>query len=296
MVTRGIIRGVPSGEVTIVDGVKTVDNKYKVEIPSFRTANNVTTTSTNAFLTEALLCYQPGNLNSYRVDDVVFLSIGEPENLPIIIGKMYIGDEEATNYSKDNTLEVVQKAILPEDTTIGELTYKDILCSLKEANNGDNVYATQGEVNELSEDIGNINERLDELGFDSATADNTWIDDYGGGYNLPPKWVLLPGACYTISGGITKEGNFAHLQLSFVVESGGSVTSGSTKVGYKVVVPLKFRPKTTQIIDITTTGGQEQFRISTSGVVDNQLYRPDVSGVVISSGTRLAVDLYYRLN
>lgn len=296
MVTRGIIRGVPSGEVTIIDGVKTVDNKFKVEIPSLRTANNVTTTSINAFLTEALLCYQPGNLNSYRVDDVVFLSIGEPESLPIIIGKMYIGDEEATNYSKDNTLEVVQKAILPEDTTIGELTYKDILCSLKEADNGDNVYATQSEVTELSEDIGDINERLDELGFDSATANIDWVFDYGSGYNLPLAWRRDPELCCYISGGITKEGNFANLKLYFEIYHLGSVTSGSTKYGYKVQVPTRFKPKTTQVIDITTTGSTEQFIINTDGVVDAQIYTPNVTGEAIYAGVRLNVDLYYRLN
>lgn len=135
MITRGIIIKVPSGEVTTINGTTKVDNLYRVEIPTLRTANNTTVTSTSAFVSDALLCYQPGSINSYRVGDVVFLIIDTPEALPIIMGKMFIGEEEATTFNKCNTLEVTQTATLPENTIIGDISFKDLKCAIKDMTN-----------------------------------------------------------------------------------------------------------------------------------------------------------------
>ena len=127
MILRGIIRGVPTGNVSIVDGKEIVDNKYKVEIPSLKTSQNSITTKTSAFFMDALLSYQPGNLNSYSIGDVVFLSVTDQEELPIIIGKMYVGDnEKATDNINANTINVVGQTTLSKNTTIGELTYNDL--------------------------------------------------------------------------------------------------------------------------------------------------------------------------
>lgn len=287
MVTRGIIRKVPSGEVTVIDDKRNVDNLYQVEIPTLRTANNITTTSTSAFLSDALLCYQPGNINSYRVGDVVFLSIGEPEDLPIIIGKMFVGEEEATNYSKNNSLEVTQKAILPEDTKIGDISFKDLKCTIKTASNGDGVYATQDEID-------TINERLDELGFDSASADSSWISGYSGAFPLPPLWISNPERCYIISGGIEKEGNFARLHLYFEVLPDGEVTSGDNDYSYTLMMPSRFIPSSPRVIKIMGEDYQPITEmVPDDGLLDEQQY-DSVNN--ITAGVRLNVDFYYRLN
>lgn len=332
MITRGIIRAVPSGEETYIDGKLQVDNLFQVEIPTLRTANNTTTTSTSIFLSDALLCYQPGNLNSYRVGDVVFLTIDEPESLPIIIGKMYVGDEDATNYSKNNTLEVTQKAILPEDTKIGDISFRELKCTIKTASNGDGVYATQdevdaitedigginedlGEINEdigtinedigtinedigtINEDLGTINERLDELGFDSASASRTWVSGFNESYPLPILWETKPQICYSISGGIEKEGNFARIHLNFEVLEGGEVTTGSISCGYKVTIPSKFRPSSTQNITTMSPGRQViTYTIGTDGTLDYQLYNPNLYESKIIAGVRINIDCVYRLN
>lgn len=287
MVTRGIIKSVPSGEVTVIDGKREVDNLYKVEIPALRTANNTTTTSTSAFLSNALLCYQPGNLNSYRVGDVVFLSIGEPEALPIIIGKMFVGDEEATNYSKNNSLEVVQKAVLPEDTKIGDISFKDLKCTIATTKNTDSQYATQDEID-------TINERLDELGFDSASADSSWISEYSEDYPLPPLWISNPERCYIISGGIEKEGNFVRLHLYFEVLPDGEVTSGDNDYSYTLTMPSRFIPSSPRTIKIMGENYQPITEVvPDDGLLDDQQYNSVNS---ITAGVRLNVDFYYRLN
>ena len=140
MILRGIIRGVPTGNVSIVDGKEIIDNRYKVEIPSLKTSQNSITTKSSAFFMDALLSYQPGNLNTYSIGEVVFLSITDQESLPIIIGKMYIGDnEKATDNINANTLSVVGQATLSKNTTIGELTYSDLDGALRRLSNVENV-------------------------------------------------------------------------------------------------------------------------------------------------------------
>jgi len=126
MITKGIIRKIPSGLKKNVDGEVKIDNKYLVEIPIFNSAG-VEKNSLTSSLMEASLCYTPGNLNGYRENDVVFVGF-EDNNLarPIILGKLYLGEEECTNYAKANALEVNGVAKLPLDTQIGEITGENL--------------------------------------------------------------------------------------------------------------------------------------------------------------------------
>ena len=284
MITRGIIRKVPSGNVTEVDGRRVVDNIYQVEIPSLRTANNTTNISNGAFLSDALLCYQPGNLNSYRVGDVVFLTIDAPETLPIIIGKMYVGDEEATNFSKNNTLEVTDRANLPEDTTIGDVSFKDIKCAIVStgANGDDN--------SGIEEEISEINERLDALGFDSASADSSWVYAPSSSV-LPLKWAVKPTLSYDISGGIQKEGNFATINLSFTVLTYGEVTSSDYECGYVIKIPERFRPEENRYI---YTSENEFYRFPSNGELYSEMYN-SMLGTKITAGNKIHINLTYRI-
>ena len=284
MITRGIIRKVPSGNITEADGRRTVDNIYQVEIPSLRTANNTTNISNGAFLSDALLCYQPGNLNSYRVNDVVFLTIDAPETLPIIIGKMYVGDEEATNFSKNNTLEVTDRANLPEDTTIGDISFKELKCAI--VSTGASGVDTSG----IEEEISEINERLDTLGFDSASADKSWVVAPSSS-ELPNLWVAQPTLCYSISGGIQKEGNFATINLSFSVKTRGAVTSGNSACGYALKIPERFRPVENRYIYISDT---EFYRFPSDGNIYSEMYNP-MLGLKIEEGVKVHINLTYRI-
>lgn len=161
MITRGIIKKVPTGISQEINGNQIVDNKYLVEIPTFKTSNNTTQTNSSQFISEAILCYTPGNLNSYGVGDVVFLYVGDPEVLPVIMGKLYLGEEEPRNYSKASTLYVSDKATLPNNTTIGSVTYDKLEKIYKDLSNVENILVNNGVVdlaNTISEIEGDISD------------------------------------------------------------------------------------------------------------------------------------------
>lgn len=73
---------------------------------------------------EAVICYQPGNINAYQKGDIVIVAFLNNEiNTPIILGKLYQGKEnKATNSGYDKDLVVTESARLPMDTKIGDYT------------------------------------------------------------------------------------------------------------------------------------------------------------------------------
>lgn len=81
---------------------------------------------------EANVGYTPGNLNGYKVGDCVVVGfIDNTMNSPIILGKLYTGDEtSATNFSNANSLRVSESADLPGNTVIGGVPFIDMLTKL----------------------------------------------------------------------------------------------------------------------------------------------------------------------
>ena len=100
------------------------DNTLQVRIPLFESA----TGTRNNQIVKCTVCYNPGNLNGYVIGDVVFVAFEDNEiDKPVVIGKLYLGDEkEATNHSYSNSLTVEGNASLPASTTIGNLDFVKI--------------------------------------------------------------------------------------------------------------------------------------------------------------------------
>lgn len=109
-------------------------NTIKVRLPTYESAGIDAKVIINA-----LIAYNPGNLYSYNIGDVVVVSFEHNQvDQPIVLGKLYIGPEEkASNYSFANSLQVTEKAILPTTTTIGNLSYNDLVLAVNSAANSE---------------------------------------------------------------------------------------------------------------------------------------------------------------
>lgn len=114
----------------IVEKIKEVPNKFLVRIPIYETVED----TLEEALYEATLSYTPGNLNSYREGDCVYLSFedNDPSKI-IIIGKLYLGDEEeATTAQNAATLDVAGTTQLSKDTYIGGVRIDKLFASKAE--------------------------------------------------------------------------------------------------------------------------------------------------------------------
>lgn len=139
MITTGIIKNI----------LKDINNTtiYKVDIPIFRTPGF----TKDPFLFEATASVNPGTYNPYVIDDLVYIGfVDNKYSQPVILGKIYKdlpkeGDESAT-YQFLNTIKVTEKAELPINTTIGDITYQDLIENLKtiEINSDNLVILSQG--------------------------------------------------------------------------------------------------------------------------------------------------------
>ena len=104
-------------------------NLFEVRLPIFEKAGtNSSSPELSGSYFEANLGYNPGNLNAYKVGDCVVVGFLDSKFAkPIILGKLYTGDEtSASNYSFDNSLVVTNYAKLPTHTIIGDLKYSDL--------------------------------------------------------------------------------------------------------------------------------------------------------------------------
>ena len=105
-----------------------IGKKFLVRVPLFESAGNP-----QEVTLLATLCYQPGNLESYKVGDVVFVAFenGEFSNA-VIIGKLYLGLETETNsYSYNAALKAVVSAELPRKTSIGDFNADQVYTALR---------------------------------------------------------------------------------------------------------------------------------------------------------------------
>lgn len=129
------------------------NNKFNVRIPFFETASMRSfDEKSSSVIYESTLCYQPGNLNSYNVGDCVFVGFEDNQlEKPIILGKLYLGEEKkATNYQFASSLKVEEKTILPNDTKIGDIHLSVILEALRNKDNiNDNLEILKEEIKEL---------------------------------------------------------------------------------------------------------------------------------------------------
>ena len=101
------------------------DNMFGVRIPLFETAGQ-----THEFIMEATLAITPGNTEAYKPGDVVFVGFENNSlNYPVILGKLYVKNEDLTNINNGvacGQLKVNGSAKLPNNTTIGNVDFLTI--------------------------------------------------------------------------------------------------------------------------------------------------------------------------
>ena len=136
--------------------IKNINNNiFTIRIPIFETAG-----SNTEYTTEARLCYEPGNLQSYNINDVVFVAFENDEiNDPVIIGKLFTGKEEvSTTFSKNSALTVTGQTVLSENTKIGKLTYDDLYNLVQKVNLINDILSnTIKDLDTISKDIEQFN-------------------------------------------------------------------------------------------------------------------------------------------
>lgn len=94
-----------------------------VRVPVFET-----TGSSEKIILDCNICYVPGNLNNYRIDDKVYVTFANNNfNEVIVLGKIFTGNEtDAVNFSFNNSLKVSGNTELSKNTKIGDINYQQI--------------------------------------------------------------------------------------------------------------------------------------------------------------------------
>lgn len=105
-------------------------NKYLVRIPLFESSGvSLTSNDLNSSITECTLSHNPGTYEALVPGDCVFVTF--EDNLysrPVIIGKLFTKiEEQSSGYQYNTDLKVTHKATLPNDTTIGNVPFDNVL-------------------------------------------------------------------------------------------------------------------------------------------------------------------------
>lgn len=104
------------------------DNLFLVRIPLLESAG-----TTDEVVLTATLCHEPGNIEAYNINDVVF--VGFENNAigsPIILGKLYTGKpEKPIGRFFTACLDATVSAKLPGDTSVGDISSEAVYNALK---------------------------------------------------------------------------------------------------------------------------------------------------------------------
>lgn len=101
-----------------------LDNHYLVRVPVLESPNDLEMSKV-----EATLAHVPGIVESYKTGDVVMVGFEDHNPYkPIILGKLYLQDEEDTSrgHAELEALDVKEKVSLPNNLTIGGKTFTNV--------------------------------------------------------------------------------------------------------------------------------------------------------------------------
>ncbi len=114
---------------------------YSVEISIFKEPGSTTDSNILNYTLDTSCCITPGVYEAYNVEDRVYVGfINNEISNPVILGKIYknipdvTGDKPA-GYHFIDSLNVKSSARLPEDTMIGDFTFKVIKEYIQDINN-----------------------------------------------------------------------------------------------------------------------------------------------------------------
>ena len=114
-------------------------NLIEVRLPIFEQPGVLLSSASKSSIFKANICCSPGTVNVYNVGDCVVVGfLDNRMDNPIILGKLYTAstpDEYPTNTTNSATLVVTDKAVLPMNTTIGTVSFSDLLQVMRQSNN-----------------------------------------------------------------------------------------------------------------------------------------------------------------
>lgn len=116
MITKGIVESI-------------VDNySVKVRIPMYDKIDGAKNATPNSDLSIATVCTLPGAVNQVQVGDIVFVGFEDNDiSRPVILGQLYRNIQESSLCSLNiDSIVVSNSAKFNEQTTIGDVSYKDI--------------------------------------------------------------------------------------------------------------------------------------------------------------------------
>lgn len=132
MITKAIIEEILS------------DYKVRVRIPILDSSTNYKQSTSNSNLSEAIICTLPKCIFAPSVGDIVLIGFEDFDlGKPVILGCLF---KESGNLSKLNIevecLKANSTIQLSKDTTIGDITYKDLEEVVKLKNNFQSIIDT----------------------------------------------------------------------------------------------------------------------------------------------------------
>lgn len=127
---------------------------YRLYIPKFNSINKVNSSF------EAKVCSQINSNHTYRIDDSVYVSFENDDNFnPVILG--LVTDDSIASNVDINSGNITNKAILPFDTTIGNISAQEInsIKGLK-SNLNDQLKHIDNEYSSIFNNIDDINNNI----------------------------------------------------------------------------------------------------------------------------------------
>ena len=126
----------------------TPSNKFKVRIPVLHGDGVAQDSTKDPLLPSATVCGVPNSDYNYQAGDVVFVDFEENDyGKPVIMGSLYttesrtntlpnlrVGTLDATPVNREG-VPSANRVNLPENTTIGDITYKDLKSLIALRNN-----------------------------------------------------------------------------------------------------------------------------------------------------------------
>lgn len=133
----------------IVQATKLSNNKLLVRIPIFEAASSNNFDSTKAIF-ECPISQSAGIYEGFLEGDIVYVAFeNSTYSNPVVIGKLYTEKDKKifSSLHQSKVLEVSDKVKLPIDTTIGNLSYSELLAAVKKVELIDNSNSGGGSSN-----------------------------------------------------------------------------------------------------------------------------------------------------